>query len=139
MLQSRRIAMMSSETMEGRLPTSDDGTVRIPFAGGSILLPARSPYEWETVLDHVRHRLRVDGRACLELNGRRCIVQPSDAGAEVECCFTCGRALEQLACRVAASTYCLACVRAGTLQSAPARTEEGEAPIDASPRRSLPV
>ena len=39
---------------------------RIQMDGGALLLPARTPYEREVVLDHVRHRLRMHGFVHLE-------------------------------------------------------------------------
>jgi hypothetical protein len=91
---------------------------RIQMGGGALLLPARTPYEREVVLDHVRHRLRLYGFVHLEMNGRRCKVEPVTAGAALKC-TSCDRRIGTLACRLGAQIVCLDCA------VTPARSSRG--------------
>ena len=81
---------------------------RIQMDGGALLLPARTPYEREVVLDHVRHRLRRYGFVHLEMNGRRrrieCIAPAAGAA-----CAGCTRRVGMLACRFGAHMLCIDC------------------------------
>ena len=98
--------------MEDRFSWTGRGVARIAFGDGSLLLPARTPYDWETVVDNVRHRVRRDGWARLEIDGRSCDVRPIDASAGVRCA-DCGCRLEDVACRVGLAMLCFACVQSG--------------------------
>jgi hypothetical protein len=84
---------------------------RIQMDGGALLLPARTPYEREVVLDHVRHRLRLYGFVHLEMNGRRCKVEPVAPAAGARCA-SCTRRVGTLACRIAAQMLCIDCALA---------------------------
>jgi hypothetical protein len=97
---------------------------RIHMDGGALLLPARTPYEREVVLDHVRHRLRMHGFVHLEMNGRRCRIEPA-AAASGATCPGCGARLGGLACRLGAQLLCLDCALGS---GGSARIDRGRAP-----------
>jgi hypothetical protein len=81
---------------------------RIEMDGGALLLPARTPYEREVVLDHVRHRLRLYGFVHLEMNGRRCRIE-AVAAASGAACAGCRRRIAGFACRLVAQMLCVDC------------------------------
>ena len=84
---------------------------RIQMDGGALLLPARTPYEREVVLDHVRHRLRICGFVHLEMNGRRCKIEPI-AFTPGATCASCTRRVGTVACRIGAQMLCIECALA---------------------------
>lgn len=84
---------------------------RIQMDGGALLLPARTPYEREVVLDHVRHRLRLYGFVHLEMNGRRCRIE-AIAHTAGTACAGCTRRVGTLACRFGAQMFCIDCALA---------------------------
>jgi hypothetical protein len=108
----------------GELGEREMQIARIHMDGGALLLPARTPYEREVVLDHVRHRLRLHGFVQLEMNGRRCRVEPV-AAASGATCAGCARRVGGLACRLGAQLLCIDCALDPTGTS---RTVERGAP-----------
>jgi hypothetical protein len=99
---------------------------RIRMDGGALLLPARTPYEREVVLDHVRHRLRSHGFVHLEMNGwSRRIERVSASGGAL--CAACAQRIGGLACRLGAQMLCVDCALA------PARSLRGIAPAAPPP------
>jgi hypothetical protein len=83
-------------------------TACIYFPGGKLLLPARTPYEREVIVDHVRHRLRRDGFVRLERSGRASrIVAVADAMGER--CRLCGASAGNAACRRGGRLLCVSC------------------------------
>ena len=89
--------------------------------GGTLLLPARTPYDWEIVLDHVRYRLQRDpSRVWLEVNGNACGMRRASADRAEECA-ACGCAIGWLACDVRSRTVCARCALQGVSGEAAGR------------------
>ena len=61
------------------------GVARISDAGGGIVMPARSPYDRELLLDCLRQRLHRNASVRLELDGRRWSVTLPDVPPRPDC------------------------------------------------------
>lgn len=81
---------------------------RIHTDGGTLLLPARTPYEREVVLDHVRHRLRLHGSVHLEMNGWRGRIERVGLPITARC-GACAAPIGGFACRIGSQMLCLGC------------------------------
>jgi hypothetical protein len=68
-----------------------NGVASIRYAGGGVMLPAQSPYDRETLLACLCHRLRQSGAVQLELDGRRWSITSRTATVPPSCTL-CGRA-----------------------------------------------
>ena len=85
------------------------GVARIRFAGGGIMLPARSPYDRETLWSALRHALHRRGAVQLDLDGRHWRLSWQQAGE----CAGCQREAPRYAINGGAGDpLCAACLAA---------------------------
>ena len=87
-----------------------EGIANVSFAGGGIILPARSPYDWENLAEHVDARARLNGRLLVRIDNRSWSVYPT-AGTRADPCARCGHTLGP-ACYSAQThgeAYCVKC------------------------------
>lgn len=85
-------------------------TAHITFAGGGILLPARTPYDLETLREHVLDRARHVKELQVRVARKTWLVErPSEQRQFV--CGLCNRNLTVAALHVPAKAevYCVAC------------------------------
>jgi hypothetical protein len=86
------------------------GIVHVSFPGGGLFLPARTPYDRQTLVEHVKDRARVKGQVQVLVSDHRWIVRFNEEAGEVVCC-ACGHASES-ACSSSANgdgVYCVTC------------------------------
>jgi hypothetical protein len=86
------------------------GIAHISFPGGGIFLPARNPYDRQTLMEYVDDNVRSKGQVQILVDDQRwlvrCVRVPAGAG-----CSGCGHALH-CACYSAAraeTAYCVKC------------------------------
>jgi hypothetical protein len=79
---------------------------RIRAGGGTILLPARNPYDHEVLLEHLEHGLHVQPELHLELCGHPFAVRSRGIGSH---CDLCHELLERLLLTTPQQTLCFAC------------------------------
>lgn len=66
------------------------GIAHVSFAGGGVFLPARDPYDRQTLIDHVNERVRAKGRVQVLIDNDRWVVQRNSSPAE-SVCTLCGQ------------------------------------------------
>lgn len=96
------------------------GIAHVSFAGGGIFLPARDPYDRQTLIEHVTQRVRAKGRVQVLVDDYRWMVQAGPAHRAATCA-ACGQAVDA-ACYSSMSNgaaYCVHCALGG-----PARAEQ---------------
>ena len=101
------------------------GIAHVSFPGGGIFLPARGPYDRQTLIEHVTQRVRAKGRVQVLVDNHRWMVQ-SSAPPLATTCTACGQAADA-ACYSNASSgaaYCVHCAIGGVTRVEPARHEE---------------
>jgi hypothetical protein len=93
----------------------------ISFAGGGLLLPARTPYEQELLVEHVLERARRNGAVRVVVHGQTWQVNYKGEGL-TQGCVRCGRGLQSTwgATAPGGESYCVRCAF-GT----PNRTDAG--------------
>jgi hypothetical protein len=89
---------------------------RVWFHGGSLLLPARTPYERELLLEHVDLSVRRHGRVRLELDERRWHVSRNSFEQSTPC-TVCHEHRCGLTFAVGARRLCLRCARAAVVEA----------------------
>jgi hypothetical protein len=100
------------------------GIAHLSFAGGGIILPARSPYDREVLVEHVLNRVHVKGRVQVLVDERSWIVQLGDARRPLSCQH-CGRRADS-ACYFWAgdgARFCVPCALGGDIVAAPTQDE----------------
>jgi hypothetical protein len=85
------------------------GIAHISFVGGGTFLPARNPYDRETLVEYVADRVHTRGHVQVLVDGQRWMVCPRNPS--VSSCATCRHSLD---CRCVATidrgaAYCLTC------------------------------
>ena len=84
------------------------GIAHVSFPGGGMFLPARSPYDRETLKEYVIHTVRVNGRVQVLVDDQRWFVHGSTSGR----CAGCEHLLDA-ACNLAGEAggagYCVTC------------------------------
>jgi hypothetical protein len=84
------------------------GIVHVSFPGGGMFLPARTPYDRQTLVEHVKDRARTKGQVQVLADDRRWLVRFHDAVEAV--CTACGHPSES-SCKSGASgsEVCVTC------------------------------
>lgn len=108
-----------------------NGVARIRHAAGGIILPSRTPYDRETVIDALRHALHRHGAVQLDLDGRHWRLSAHEHGV----CAACHRASPRygIAGGRGHGPLCAACLGA-RLSLTP-----GEAAFDPSSLAAVPL
>jgi len=86
------------------------GVVHLSFEGGGMFLPFRTPYDRQTLLEHIVDRVRCKNRVQVLIDKRRWLIDRLDLRKR-RCC-SCGRHLDA-ACydpSEQGSFHCLDCV-----------------------------
>ena len=86
------------------------GIVHLSFPGGGMFLPARTPYDWQTLVEHVKDRVRSKGEVQVLIHDHRWLVRWCEASAR-SVCAVCGLASEST-CHSSTSgstVYCVSC------------------------------
>jgi hypothetical protein len=75
-----------------------------------MFLPARTPYERQTLVEHVKDRVRLKGQIQVLMHDHRWTVRMSN-GAGPPPCAACGIASDSTCCSIAGSSevYCVSC------------------------------
>jgi hypothetical protein len=95
------------------------GIAHVSFAGGGLFLPARSPYDRQVLAEHVRERVRANGRVQV-LMGEHLWMMHRNRGTTTYCA-RCGVAAG-IACHFSGSgeaCYCVACALEEGVDRAP--------------------
>jgi hypothetical protein len=85
-------------------------TAHITFMGGGLLVPARTPYDWQILREHVLNRARHVDQLQVRVGRRTWLVErPSEQRSFV--CGLCKRQLSAAALHAprSKSAYCVAC------------------------------
>jgi hypothetical protein len=101
------------------------GIAHVSFTGGGVFLPARDPYDRQTLIEHVSQRVRTKGRVQVLVDNHRWLVQ-SCVAPMAAACMACGQSAD-MACYPTAShaaAYCVGCAFGGPRYAAPAPTDE---------------
>jgi len=86
------------------------GIAHLSFRGGGMFLPVRNPYDRQTLIDHVRNRVHIDGRAQVLVDDQRWMVFLKHDAAPV--CCSCRTPCGDSACYSTAHrgrVFCLKC------------------------------
>jgi len=85
------------------------GIAHVPFAGGGLFVPTRSPYDRGLLADHVLDRVCVKGKVHVLVDGQRWLVQRF-RDSNMAGCRRCGSPMDSVCCRLAnrAARYCVA-------------------------------
>ena len=78
------------------------GIAHVSFPGGGVFLPARTPYDRETLVEYVDHNVRANGRVQVLFADQRWLAYPGRQDAAPADCTGCRRALA-VACYAASS------------------------------------
>ncbi len=95
------------------------GIAHVSYPGGGLFLPARDPYDRQTLMEHVVQRLRSQGRVQVLVDKHRWIVQADAPQAHGVPCPACGQVTDA-ACYSATTDergYCLRCALGGATRS----------------------
>ena len=84
------------------------GTAHISFAGGGLILPARTPYDRELVFEYIEASAKHHANLQLSAKGRHWTVSVKIARREP--CCKCSRSLRDLAYRGNGENFCAQCV-----------------------------
>ncbi len=85
------------------------GIAKLKFSGGERLMPARSGYDRELVLDEAESCARRHGEVRLELSSVALLIRP--ARAPIAACAQCQRQIDRVDFTVGAQHLCRRCVR----------------------------
>jgi len=86
------------------------GIAHVAYPGGGTVLPARSAYERQVLVEHVTHRARRSTVVRLELDGRRWSITAADSVDRSECA-KCLRRVSVSGTRPGdADAYCVSCL-----------------------------
>jgi hypothetical protein len=97
------------------------GIAHVSSPGGGIFLPARTPYDRETLVEYVAHNVHAQGRGQVLVEEQRWLVDCRGVGRPPVSCTGCGHVLEAACCAATdASTtpYCLKCAFATEAEAA---------------------
>ena len=101
------------------------GIAHVSYPGGGVFLPARDPYDRQTLIEHVNQRVRAKGRVQVLIDSHRWMVQPNSLPL-ANACAVCGQTADT-ACYSAGgygAPYCVACALGGATRVDPAQHEE---------------
>ena len=86
------------------------GIAHVSFQGGGLFLPARTPYDRQTLVEHVKDRVRCKGEVQVLMRNHRWLVRMSE-GPGRSICSACGIASESSCCCSSAGpdVYCVTC------------------------------
>ena len=101
------------------------GIAHVSFAGGGIFLPARDPYDRQTLIEHVNRRVHAKGCVQVLIDSHRWIVQ-SNSPPLASACAVCGQTADT-ACYSSgghSAPYCVCCALGGATCTEPAGHEE---------------
>lgn len=94
------------------MSTLANGIAHVSFPGGSVFLPARTPYDRETLVEYIDHTVHVNGRVQVLLADQRWLASLGRHDAAAADCAGCRRTLA-VACYAASSAsvtpYCPGC------------------------------
>jgi len=87
------------------------GIAKLTFPGGGIVLPGRTPYERELLVEHIQYHVRRRSALHLELDGHNWSIVFDDS-FESDHCATCQRTTDIHAGNhmIKHATFCLRCV-----------------------------
>ncbi len=102
-----------------------EGIAHISFRGGAAFLPARNPYDRETLIEHVTHAIRAQGRVQVLIEDQvwHVYLATDDSPAT---CSRCGRQVLEAACHSYGGTTAACCVKCAFAS----RTQPAESPAD---------
>ncbi len=85
------------------------GIAHVSFTGGGIVLPARSPYDRQVLIEHVTHRVHTQGRVQVLVDDGRWMVH-AHRGAAIGCA-RCGHVGDSVCYSDATGevAYCVRC------------------------------
>jgi len=98
----------------GKMMELARGIAHVSFVGGGVFLPARDPYDRQTLIEHVTQRVRARGRVQVLVDNHRWLVQ-EDATHHAATCALCGQDVDA-ACYSNMSNgaaYCVQCALGG--------------------------
>ncbi len=107
-----------------------EGIAHVSFRGGAAFLPARSPYDRETLIDHVAHTIRAQGRVQVLIEDQvwHVYLVTDDSPAT---CSRCGRQALEATCQSYGGTANACCVKcAFTSRTQPTEPPAGWARAD---------
>lgn len=90
------------------------GTAHIVFAGGSLTLPAQTPYDRQQLMDHVLGSARSKQQVQVRVDHTMWLIERSSSQHPVVCSI-CTRRIDHAVCRRprgTAAAYCVACALA---------------------------
>lgn len=87
-----------------------NGIAHVSFAGGSIFVPARNPYDRQMLMEHIAERVRAQGHVQVLVDDQRWLVRLS-RGSSADCCSNCGYSLDAAgyAAVTGAAAFCVSC------------------------------
>ena len=97
------------------------GIAHLSFPGGGVFLPARDPYDRQTLIEHVTQRVRAKGPVQVLVDNHRWMIQEAGAANRMATCAACGLSVDA-ACYSNVSNgtpYCVHCALGG-----PTRAEQ---------------
>jgi len=100
------------------------GIAHVSFRGGGMFLPARSPYDRQTLIEHITDRVRAKGDVQVLLHGQRWMVH-LHRGQPPAYCTCCGTAVH-CACHSTGNcetVYCVNCAFGADTASMPVHQE----------------
>jgi len=98
------------------------GVAHLSFAGGGLFLPARSPYDRQTLAEHIASRARRNGQVQVLVDDRRWLVYRRSA-ASAAVCTHCGASSLASACYAIGCAPAAYCVRCAFLEPLPLPNE----------------
>jgi hypothetical protein len=90
------------------------GIAHVSFPGGGFFLPARDPYDRQTLIEHVTQRVRAKGRVQVLVDSSRWIVEPTTS-LSANTCTRCGETMDAACYPTSGSgvPYCVRCALSG--------------------------
>ncbi|MFI5397835.1 MAG: hypothetical protein ACHQ9S_20045 [Candidatus Binatia bacterium] len=94
-----------------------NGIAHISFSGGGVFLPARSPYDRQTLMEYVAHHLGAGRQVQVLVDDQRWLVRLKRR-RPAGCCSQCATALESVSCSAAngEAAYCMKCALGGNAE-----------------------
>lgn len=84
---------------------------RISAPGGTLVLPAASPYDWQLLCEHAAAAARQRGAIRVSVGGFDCVVRSQPVDGERSRCSGCAQPLARVAFRMAWRDLCRDCAR----------------------------
>jgi hypothetical protein len=96
------------------------GIAHVSFPGGGVFLPARGPYDRQTLIEHVNERVRAKGRVQVLIDNHRWMVQ-RNSPPSVSACALCGEAADATCSSSGGygGPYCVGCALGGAARVTP--------------------